>query len=164
MMLKVLVALAVSRLAVFSAAAVLGASSAPSPALAQAAVTDSAGVVAAVNRFHDLLEAGDSLGALAMLEPGVVILESGGFEDLPEYRAHHLKSDMEFARAVRTERVLRSLTMHGAVAWVSSTSVAQGEFRGRPVNSAGAELMVLHRTADGWKIAAVHWSSRTRRN
>jgi ketosteroid isomerase-like protein len=132
----------------------------PGPALS---ATDSAEVLAAVNRFHDLLEAGDSLGVLAMLEPDAVVLESGGFEDRAEYRSHHLQSDIQFARAVRSERSLRSLTVHGAVAWASSTSVAQGEFRGRPVNTAGAELMVLHRTADGWRIAAIHWSSRTRR-
>jgi hypothetical protein len=29
------------------------------------------------------------------------------------------------------------------------------------VNSAGAELMVLTRMPDGWRISAVHWSSRT---
>ncbi len=38
-----------------------------------------------------------------------------------------------------------------------------GEFRGRPVNSAGAELMVLTRVQGTWKISAIHWSSRTRR-
>jgi hypothetical protein len=30
------------------------------------------------------------------------------------------------------------------------------------VNSIGAELMVLTRMMDGWKISAIHWSSRTR--
>jgi ketosteroid isomerase-like protein len=139
------------------------AANSPAGAPPATATTDSAEVLAAVNRFHDLLEAGDSLAVLAMLEPDVAILESGGFEDRAEYRSHHLQSDIQFARAVRSERSLRSLTIHGAVAWVASTSVTQGEFRGRPVNSAGAELMVLHRTSAGWRIAAIHWSSRTRR-
>jgi hypothetical protein len=31
------------------------------------------------------------------------------------------------------------------------------------VNSTGAELMVLRRDGDGWRIVAIHWSSRTRR-
>jgi len=37
------------------------------------------------------------------------------------------------------------------VAWVTSTSVTQGELRGRAINSAGAELVVLTggRTAGG---------------
>jgi ketosteroid isomerase-like protein len=50
------------------------------------------------------------------------------------------------------------------VAWATSTSTARGEFRGRPVNSEGAELMVLTRTPEGWKISAIHWSSRTIRS
>jgi hypothetical protein len=48
------------------------------------------------------------------------------------------------------------------VAWVVGTSTTRGEYRGRPVNSAGAELMVLTRTPHGWRIAAIHWSSRRR--
>jgi hypothetical protein len=34
---------------------------------------------------------------------------------------------------------------------------------GRAINSSGAELMVLVRTSSGWKISAIHWSSRARR-
>jgi hypothetical protein len=49
-------------------------------------------------------------------------------------------------------------------AWATSTSTTQGEVRGRAINSAGAELMVLVRGADGWKISAIHWSSRSRRS
>jgi hypothetical protein len=41
--------------------------------------------------------------------------------------------------------------------------VAQGEFRARAVNSVGAELAVLTRAGDGWRIRAIHWSSRARR-
>jgi ketosteroid isomerase-like protein len=53
--------------------------------------------------------------------------------------------------------------VRGDAAWVSSTSTTTGEYRGRQVNSSGAELMVLARTPQGWRIAAIHWSSRTRR-
>jgi hypothetical protein len=49
------------------------------------------------------------------------------------------------------------------VAWAASTSTSTGEFRDRAINAAGAELMVLVRTAGGWRIAAIHWSSRTLR-
>jgi ketosteroid isomerase-like protein len=125
--------------------------------------SDSAAVVATVRRYNELLAAGDSLGALTLLTEDAIVLESGGVETRAEYRSHHLPADIEFARAVRSERAVRRVSVRGDVAWVSSTSTAQGEFRGRAVNSVGAELMVLVRTPAGWKISAIHWSSRSRR-
>ena len=83
-------------------------------------------------------------------------------ETVAEYRAHHLPADIEFARAVRETRTMLRVTVLGDVAWSSATSTAEGQFRGRAVNSAGTELMVLVRTAGGWRIAAIHWSSRRR--
>jgi ketosteroid isomerase-like protein len=125
--------------------------------------SDSATAVATVRRYHELLAAGDSLGALGMLTDDAVVLESGGLETRAEYRSRHLPADIEFARAVRSERIVRHAAVRGDVAWVSSASSTQGEFRGRTVNSVGAELMVLVRTPTGWKISAIHWSSRSRR-
>jgi ketosteroid isomerase-like protein len=130
---------------------------------AGSARTDSSDVADAVNRYHHALETGDSAAALALLTDDAVILESGGMETRVEYRSHHLPSDIAFARAVKSVRVPGNVTVKGDVAWASSTSTTEGEFRGRPVNSAGAELMVLVRTDGGWKIAAIHWSARTRR-
>jgi ketosteroid isomerase-like protein len=92
-----------------------------------------------------------------------VVLESGGAESRDEYRSHHLAADMEFARAVREARSPLRVAVRGDAAWVSSTSTASGTFRGRPVNSTAAELMVLTREATGWRIRAIHWSSRSRR-
>jgi uncharacterized GH25 family protein/ketosteroid isomerase-like protein len=124
---------------------------------------DSAAAVAAVVKFHAALAAGDSASALALLANDVVILESGGIETREEYRSHHLPGDMAFARAVRSERSPLKAVVLGDVAWVTGTSTTTGEYRGRAVNSAGAELVILTRTAQGWRISAVHWSSRTRR-
>lgn len=129
-----------------------------------AAPADSAEVAATVERFHRALAGADSAGALALLTPDVRILESGGVEDRAEYRSHHLSSDIEFARAVPSQRGPVAVRVDGDVAWATSTSTTQGTFRDRAINSAGAELMVLVRTPEGWRIAAIHWSSRTRRN
>ena len=124
---------------------------------------DSATVAKVVSDYHAALSNGDSTGALALLAPDAVILESGGIETRAEYRSHHLASDIAFARAVRTTRSPVVVRVVGNSAWTSSTSVAQGTFNGRAVNSSGAESMVLTRSADGWRIRAIHWSSRTRR-
>lgn len=122
--------------------------------------TDSADVIAAVARFHSALAAGDSAGALSLLAADVVIAESGGIEMRDEYRSHHLPADIEFARAISGVTADVRVTVRGDVAWLTSTSATRGEFRGRPINSRGAELIVLTRESGGWKIRAIHWSSR----
>ena len=124
--------------------------------------SDSAMVVGTITRFHEALGRGDSTAALALLAPDAVILESGGSETVAEYRGHHLPADIEFARAIRAVRNAIRVTVAGNLAWAAGTSTSQGEFRGRAVNSAGAELIVLTRAADGWRISAIHWSSRRR--
>jgi ketosteroid isomerase-like protein len=146
-------------------ASVALAAPADAPARSSAATpsADSASVVRTVERFHEALATGDSAGALALLAPDAAILESGGIESVADYRAHHLPADIEFARAVPGTRGPVRVTVRGDVAWASSTSDTKGEFRGRPVNSAGAELMVLTRVGSDWRISAIHWSSRTRR-
>ena len=101
--------------------------------------------------------------ALSLLADDVVILESGGAETRDEYRAHHLPGDIAYARAVPSERGPLRATVKGDAAWVTGTSTSRGEFRGRAVNSTGAELVVLARDGGAWKIRAIHWSSRSRR-
>ena len=127
-------------------------------------MSDSAAVAAVVHRYDAALASGDSATALALLAPDAVILESGGVESRAEYRSHHLPADMAYARAVKSVSSPVLVVIEGNAAWASSTSVSQGEYRGKAVNSAGSELMVLTRGADGgWRIRAIHWSSRARR-
>jgi ketosteroid isomerase-like protein len=129
----------------------------------RAATTDSADVVQTVRRLDQLVESGDSLGVMALLTDDAVVLENGGIESRAEFRSHHLASDIEFSRAVKSTDTIRSVTVRGDAAWVASTSVSQGTFRGRAINTAGAELVTLVRTPAGWRISAIHWSSRARR-
>lgn len=124
---------------------------------------DSAAVAGVIAKYHEALAAGDSAAALALLADDAVILESGGVETRAEYRSHHLPGDISFAKAIKSQRGPVHVRIHGDVAWASSTSATQGEMNGRAINSAGAELMVLVRTPQGWKISAIHWSSRQRR-
>lgn len=149
-----------SRLVIVLPLVVLGAAA---RAHAQAQAQDSAAVVSVVARFHAALSAGDSLLALSLLAPDAVILESGGRETRDEYRAHHLPGDIAFARAVRSERGPVRVVIRGDAAWATSASTTQGEYNGRAINSAGAELMVLTREPNGWLIRAIHWSARARR-
>ena len=121
---------------------------------------DSVAVVAVVSRFHDALAASDTASVQRLLAPDLTVLESGSVESRAEYFGHHLGADMEFAREVKGPRTIVSYTRDGNTAWLVSTSTAKGRFRGREVNSIGAELMVLTKSASGWQIRAIHWSSR----
>jgi ketosteroid isomerase-like protein len=116
-------------------------------------------VVAVVDSFHRALQRGDSSAVLALLAADVVILESGGAETRDEYRSHHLRADGEFLRAVRTKRGPIRVAREGSAAWASSVSEIAGSFKGRRVDSEGAELLVLSQDAGGWRIRATHWSS-----
>lgn len=123
---------------------------------------DSAAVSQVVAQYRAALAAGDSAAALTLLADDALILESGGAETREEYRAHHLPADIQFARAVPSKHGSIRVVVRGDVAWVAGTSTTQGEYRGRAINSVGAELMVLARTPVGWRITAIHWSSRAK--
>lgn len=125
--------------------------------------SDSVDVVNTVKSFHAALAAGDSARALALLASDVIVLESGDFETREVYRSQHLAADIAFARTVTSSRRLLRVVVQGDVAWVASTTTIQGEFRGRTINSVGAEVMVLTRAPNGWQIRSIHWSSRAQR-
>ena len=141
-------------------AVAIGVSLAPHATKAQDA---EAAVIEVVDAYHTALASGDSTTALALLADDVTILESGGVEDKEHYRSGHLSGDMRFAEAVPRERSEITVQVIGDVAWAWSTNTAQGRMGEREVNSQGAELVVLARADAGWKIKAIHWSSRQRR-
>lgn len=118
--------------------------------------------VAAVERFHQALAAGDGAQALAALDPDVVIFEAGGAElSRLEYASYHLAADMEYVAAVQETRVERRSGGAGDVAWVLTQSQTKGNFQGQDIAAANTETMVLHRAADGaWQIVHIHWSSQ----
>lgn len=131
--------------------------------LARVTTADSLNATRVVLAFHAAVERGDSVAALALLAPDVSVVESGEVEKLAAFRSHHLGEDIAFARAVPSVTGPLDATVAGDVAWVVSTSSTHGTFNGRTINSIGAELMVLSRTAtNSWQIRAIHWSSRRR--
>ncbi len=125
-------------------------------------MADSAAVATTLSAFHRALEVGDSSAAIALLAPDVAVLESGDIENKEEYRSHHLSADIAFVRAVRSVSGPLRIVISGDVAWVTSTSTTQGEYRGRTIDSVGAELMVLSRSNGQWRIRAIHWSFHSR--
>lgn len=125
------------------------------------AAHDREAIGSVVHQFHQALAKGDRVAALALLAPDAQILESGHHETREEYANGHLAADIEFSKAVPTTQGAMIVRQAGAVAWTSSTSRNTGRFQGRDVDSENAELMVLSKTSDSWRIRAIHWSSHS---
>jgi ketosteroid isomerase-like protein len=148
---------AIRSLAAIGLAALLGVTlSAQTPNGAQTAVA------AVVSSFHAALKSGDAAAAARLLAPDAVLLEAGGIETRAEYLANHLPADIEFERVVSSTRAPSRIVVTGDTAWAVTSGEWQGAFQGRPVSFVGVESMVLSRAADGWRIRAIHWSSRNR--
>jgi len=120
---------------------------------------DSIAIVAVADRFHRAVKTGDTLAVTQLLANDLQVLEGGDVENRDHYISHHLPADIEFARATTSTRTISSLRREGKVAWLVSTSATRGTFRGREINSVGAEMMILTRTKNDWRIRAVQWSS-----
>lgn len=125
---------------------------------------DSTTAVAVVSAFHTALVLADSAAVFTVLAPDVQIMEGGDIETLSDYRSHHLAEDIAYARAIPGVHTIRHVVVQRDVAWVSSTSIIKGRIKGRIVDVAGAELVVLSRVnaTAPWRIRAVHWSSHRR--
>ena len=127
---------------------------------APAAAEDPRGPKEVVAGFHDALSGGDRARVTDLLAPDVIIFESGGAElSREEYASHHLGADMEFAKATKVEVVDRQAGEAGDAAWVLTRSRTSGTFREKKVDLNGTETMLLRKTADGWRIVHIHWSS-----
>ena len=99
-------------LALLAAALVAGSS------VADAQTADQRAVAATVQSYHDALARGDSAGAMRLLAPDALILESGGLETRADYQGHHLPGDIAFAKAVPSQRAEPTVVVAGDVAWV----------------------------------------------
>ena len=118
--------------------------------------------VQAVEQFHAALSGGDSLTVAGLLTDDARILESGGAETKDEYLRHHFHNDAAFLAAMTSEPKTNEVFGKKDVAWVTSTSRLHGTYHKLEIDLNSAELMVLRRTDDGWRIAAIHWSSRSK--
>lgn len=96
---------------------------------------------------------------MELLAPDALILESGSKQTRDEYGKEHLQEDMAMLKSVPMTRSDLIVRQEGSVAWATSLYRISGSFEGKEINSQGAELMVLAKTAAGWKIRAIHWSN-----
>jgi ketosteroid isomerase-like protein len=118
------------------------------------------GAAAAVDAFHAALRRGDTAAAAALIADDALIFESGGTEHgKAEYAAHHLAADAAFSQAVPSKLIRRSGGGEGNLAWIASEGRTTGKYKGKAIDSATTETMLLRRTPQGWRIVHIHWSS-----
>jgi mono/diheme cytochrome c family protein/ketosteroid isomerase-like protein len=115
---------------------------------------------AAVDNFQKLLAAADTNGAGALLDPQVLIYESGGVErSRAEYASHHLMADSAFLKDADVQVISRNGNAVDDLAWIATE--AELKTKGsKPMDLVTTETMVLKRGPEGWHVAHIHWSSR----
>ena len=129
---------------------------------AQALRPDSVAAVAAVEQFHAALAAADSSRAVSLLADDVLIVESGNIQTRAQYLGGHLGADMKASQGPKGDRSMVQVTIIGDAAYIVSKTVTAPSGVAGNTGSESAELMVVAKTPNGWKIKAVHWSSRRR--
>lgn len=135
------------------------AQSARSPAAAASASVPRE-AAAVVDAFHAALGRGDTADAAALLDPEVLIYESGRAErSKAEYATHHLPADAIFAKAVRRSVTRRSARADGTLAWITTEATTKGSYRNKVIDSVGMETMILKQLGRTWRIVHIHWSS-----
>ena len=102
-----------------------------------------------------LKEAGD------LLDPKVLILESGSSErSRDQYLEEHAIADAAFMQKAQMQLRYRQARVDGNMAWVASEGLLQASRDGKPLAMLSTETMLLRKGAQGWKIVHIHWSSR----
>lgn len=115
----------------------------------------------AVDAFHVKLASGDGAAAATLLAEDALIFEGGHAErSRAEYASHHAGADAAYAAAVPPKLTHRNGFVDGNTAWIVSESRATGTYKDKPVDRVTTETMLLRKTAEGWRIAHIHWSSR----
>ena len=94
----------------------------------------------------------------------MLILESGGAERTrDEYLGGHAKHDAEFLKTAHITLQRRIAEASGDLVWVGSESEIHASRGDKMLMISSTETAVLRKTAQGWKIVHLHWSSRAQK-
>ena len=117
--------------------------------------------VAVIEQFSSALKTGDLKRAGEVLADDVVILESGGAEhSREEYLGGHAKDDAAFLKDAHVQVTRRIARAEGSLVWVATESELHATDKGQPLTLLSTETMVVRKTATGWRIVHIHWSSQ----
>lgn len=106
------------------------------------------------------LVAGNLGKVKSLLDPAVIVLESGGAErSRDEYMDHHAGADAKFLRGAHVRVTRRIARATGDTAWVATESTIHAH-GAKPATLLSTETMTLARQDGAWRITHIHWSSR----
>jgi len=127
------------------------------------ATTDEAGreaeVLAALDAFYGAIGAGDADGAMRLIAPGAIFVESGMVETRDQYEQNHLPRDIDFEGQITGVREIMRMGVDGNLAWVLARTHYDGTFDDFPLEFDSLQLTVLSHESGEWLIESVHWSS-----
>jgi len=116
--------------------------------------------VAVVVEFSTALQAGDLKKVESLLDPNVLVLESGNAEkSRAEYLKHHAGEDAAFLKKVHVMVKRRSARADGNLAYVTTESDMHQMEGGKMQTIQSTETMVLQKSGEAWRIVHIHWSS-----
>lgn len=124
--------------------------------------TDDVDVRATLEAFYGAMKSGDTAVAMAQIAEDAQFVESGRLETRAEYETNHLPNDIAFEKQVTGKRSPFNVTVNGDTAWAIASTDFDGTFDGSEVSFTSAQLAVLSRESEGWRIRSIHWSSRPR--
>lgn len=117
--------------------------------------------LAALERFWTSLLSGDAESAGAELDPSLLVLENGGGgHTRDDYLDRQFSHDAAFLIQARVVLKQRSARISGDLAWISSERAIAAKRDRQELRIVSTETAVLRRSADGWRIVHLHWSSR----
>jgi ketosteroid isomerase-like protein len=127
---------------------------------AQASDADrEAEVLAALDAFYGAIGAGDADGAMRLIAPGAIFVESGMVETRDQYEQNHLPRDIDFEGQITGVREIMRMGVDGNLAWVLARTHYDGTFDDFPLEFDSLQLTVLSHESGEWLIESVHWSS-----
>ena len=116
--------------------------------------------VRVVDAFTAAIQAAKFDVAAKLLDPKVSIFESGSVErSRDEYMGHHAIADAAFLQNAEIQQRYRQAQIDGKLAWVATESLLHTKQDGKDIVLFSTETMLLKKTAAGWKIVHIHWSS-----
>ena len=120
-----------------------------------------ADAVKVVDAFSAAIKAGKLDEAGNLLDPDVLILESGSSERTrDQYMRSHAIADAAFMQTAKQLLRYRHAQADVNFAWVATESTLSALADGKEIVLLSTETMLLKNTDTGWKIVHIHWSSR----
>ena len=111
--------------------------------------------------LYAALKTGDTELVEAILDPGVLIFESGGVESsFEEYASHHLGADIEYMKTVEREILSRQVYEQGDISVIATRAQFNSTYNGKTTITMSNETLVLQKQEQGWRITHIHWSSK----